>query len=214
MTRTEISILAAVAFVAGAARAEAPTSLDDAVSSVSKRIAAAVKCGRGDRDPHRTWCAVTRVGGGRGDPLALPKAPTTYFGVTVALHPGEDVREAFLKWLSPSALHLGPDGARLTAIRGDNDDERKQLLDAAMSAALVLKGEATTVTLPKGLADYLDGQRAKPLRPLTLRGPTAGDFTGQIPARLLRSGDVYVVVEPAADGIFVNVYPIAPIARR
>lgn len=185
------------------------------VADVSKRIGAAVKCGPTDRDLHRSWCPVVRAG---REPLALPSTPTTYFGLTVALRPGDDPRAAFLKALSPSALHVGPAGARLTTIRGDNEDEQRQLLEAAMSAATVLKGLAKTVTLPKGLADYLDAQRERPLHPLTPRGATAADFGGQIRARLLRAGDAFVVIEQATDGvfdgIFVNVYPIAPITRK
>jgi len=173
---------------------------------LAKRFGAAIKCGPGDRDVLRSWCAVPKIGDGK---LTLPKAPTTYFGLTMIVRPGDDIRKAALQQLSPSALHLGPDGARLTGIKPDNEDERKQILDAAMSTATVLKGEATAVQVPAGLAGYLDSQRAKPRH--KIEGNT---FTAEIPARIYQVGNVYVVIESAADGVYVNVYPIAPIERR
>jgi len=77
----------------------------------------------------------------------------------------------------------------------------------------VLKGEKQSVVIPKGLAGYLDAQRAKPMRKLTVRG-NGGDFTGEVPARLYAADRAWVVIEQASDGVYVNVYPIAPIERR
>jgi hypothetical protein len=184
--------------------------VDGVVADVTKRFAAAIKCGPGDRDLQRAWCSVARAG---KEAPKLPATPVTYFGLTVALKPGDDVKTALLGALSPSALHLGPSGARLTGLKPDNEQEKRELLEAGMSASIVLKGEKASVVVPKGLAGYLDSQRAKPMHPVTVRG-TGADFTGNLPARLLASDKAWVVIEQATDGVWVNVYPIAPIERR
>ncbi len=129
------------------------------------------------------------------------------------LVPVADGKTALLKEVSRSARHLGPDGGGLTALKPDNDAEKRELLEAGMAAAIVLKGERPSVILPKGLAGYLDSQRGKPMHKLTVRGNGA-DFAATLPSRLVASDKAWVVVEQAQDGLYVNLYPIAPIERR
>jgi len=207
-------VLAVLGVLLGAARSGRAEPIDAAAQDAITRFARAIKCGRADRDLQRAWCAVTRLR--KGAPI-LPKEPVTYFGLTVALKPGDDVRKALLAKLAPSALHLSSDGARLTSIRPSagpaGEGEKRELLEAGMSASMVLKGERAAVAVPRGLAEYLDAQRAKPMNPLTVRGAGA-DFTGQIPGRLYAADGAWVVIEQASDGVYVNLFPIAPIERR
>src|SRR5262249_37426268 len=156
-----------------------------------------IKCGPGDRDLQRAWCAVVRAG---KEAPKLPAAPVTYFGLTVALKPGDDVKTALLGALSPSALHLGPTGARLTGLKPDNEQEKRERLEGGMRASMVLRGEKSSVAVPAGLAGYLDSQRAKPMHPLTVRGNGA-EFIGNLPARLLASDKAWVAIEQASDGV-------------
>ncbi len=99
-----MKLLVALLVLHGAA-AGAET-LDGAVADVQKRFAAAIKCGPGDRDLQRAWCAVTRPS---KDAPKLTAAPVTYFGLTVVLHPGHDVENAFPKEPSPWATPPRPD---------------------------------------------------------------------------------------------------------
>jgi hypothetical protein len=197
-----------VALVVVASSAWAGT-IDEVVTDVTKRFTAAIKCGPGDRDLQRAWCAVTRAG--REAPK-LPSVPTTYFGLTAVLPKGRSVTMALRKSVTPAALHLGPGGARISGLEPDGG-EGLQLSETVASAAKVLRGESKAVVVPRRLAEYLDSQRAGPMHPVTVRGNGA-DFTGALPSRLLASHLAWVVVEQTSDEMTVNVFPIAPIERR
>ncbi len=190
--------LLVLVMLSSVARAEEPSA------AVVKKFAAELKCDAASSDVLRSWCAVTKLG---AQPFVPPKALTTYVGMTTALVPGAGVRDSLLSKLSMAALHLGPGTVRLTGIKPDNEDEKRQMLDATIRVSAVLKGKASSVDIDPGLADYLKSQQAKPgykLEP----GARSAKFTGQIPSEIFQVGEVYVVLEYATDGVFVNIFPI------
>jgi hypothetical protein len=173
-------------------------------AGVAKRVAAEIKCDDAS-DLLRSWCPAARIG--QADAVRLPKTPTTFVGVTIALKANASVRKAALDNLSLSALHLGTDGARLTAITPSNEEERKPILEAAMQVTAVLKGKANAIKLSSDLAGFLASQLKKPRHPLTM-GAKSATWKSENPAELFQVGDVYVVIETTSDGDWVNVFPI------
>jgi hypothetical protein len=72
----------------------------------------------------------------------------------------------------------------------------------------LLKGKASSVEIDPGLAGYLAGESRKPGHPLTA-GARSGTYHGDLPSEIFQVGDVYVVLEYATDGVFINVFPTA-----
>lgn len=206
MMKAFVRVGVIAAFLVGgvAARADAPDA------ATGKRIAGAIKCDAAAKDPLRAWCAATLQG---TTAVALPAATETYFGITLELRPDGDVRKALLENVSASALHVGPGGAKIMTIKPDNAGEQKEIAEAIMSAAAALKGLTLVVEVPAGLYGFLKSEQKKPLHPVT-RKPTHGEFTGKIPARIYRTATAWVVIEDAAQGKFVNVYPAVPLRGK
>ena len=171
------------------------------------RLATEVDCTSG-KDPLRAWCAATQTASAG---FALPKGDAVYIGISAPLNDKQPVRDALLGGTRISALAFSGGKLHLTDITPDNEDEKKQLLEVAMSVAAVLKGAAKTVAVPAGLAGFLPTLKADAAKagyPVkdSAKGPAHVKMKN--PSRAWKVGEVYVVAEDATDGTWVSVYPI------
>lgn len=174
-----------------------------------ERIAKEIDCSKGAKDPLRAWCAATQTAGAG---FTAPKAPAVYLGISAPLSDNHSVRDAVLKGTRVSALAFSGGKVHLTDITPDNDDEKKQLLQVAISVAAMLKMDAKKLDVPAGLAGFLPSLKdsaAKDGAPVkdVAKGP--GTFKFKNASRIWKVGEVYVVAEDAGDGTWVSVYPIS-----
>jgi len=199
-------LLTAFALFPVLAHAQAITDAETA--AVGKRFAAEIKCDT--KDLNRAWCAVPKAG---SQAFEAPATVTTYLGLSTEVPDGAGIVDALLKTTSVSALHLGPTTARLTSLKPSNEDEKKQMLPILMALANALKnGSKDPIAISADLGGYLDGERAKAGRALTV-GPKGADYMAMLPSKLYRVGAVYVGVERSKGGHFVSVFPIVPLKR-
>ena len=173
-----------------------------------ERLGKEIDC-KGGKDPLRAWCAATQTASAG---FTLPKGDAVYLGISAPLNDKLSVREALLAATRVSALAFSGGKVLLTDITPDNEDEKKQLLEVAMSVSAVLKGAAKTVAVPAGLGGFLptlkqsaakDGHAVKD----SAKGPAHVKMKN--PTRAWKVGEVYVIAEDATDGTWVSVYPIA-----
>ncbi len=205
-TRTVMTAVAAICLAPSWALAQGITDAESA--DVGKRFAAEIKCD--GKDLERAWCPVTKAG---SQAFQAPATVTTFLGLSAEIPDGQPVVAALLKTTSVSALHLGPTTARLTSLRPSNEDEKKQMLPVLMALANALKNNTKDpIAISTDLGGYLDGERAKPGRPLSI-GKQSADYMALVPSRLYRVGNVYVGVERAKGGHFISVFPIVPLKR-
>jgi hypothetical protein len=177
---------------------------------IDKRISAEVDCGFHSTDVLNYLCIATRRGDG---PIPMPAAPELYVGATVAIPKGAAVRDSAMKNFGISALSIGGGRAMVRAITPDDEDERRQLMDVAAQALVVLRGKSKSIVVPAGLASFLESMRAS--LPREGQPVKAGSFTAGRPARIYSvndpvAGRVLVVVENAADGTWLNLFPTIP----
>ncbi|MFT3712276.1 MAG: hypothetical protein QM817_31915 [Archangium sp.] len=181
---------------------------------VVARIGKALDCKPTTKDPLRPWC-ITQLTTDAG--FTTPKEGTVLVGLSVPLPASKDVREILLKATRVSALAFQGGKVKLTDVTPDNDDEKRQLLDVAVQVSMVLKDQADSIAVPKGLSEYLptlaagaakSGQTVKN----SAKGPATCKFNA--PARLwtVQRGALtaYVVAEDTDDGAWINVYPAVP----
>lgn len=177
------------------------------------RLTAAIDCTAASNDPLRAWCAAAMT---KGAGFTAPKGKVTYVGLSVPLNAKFDVRDALLKATNLSALSFGDGKVNLSDITPDNEGEKKQLLEVAMSVAMVLKGKSKEIKVGKDLAGFLDSlavaaaSKGYPIKD----DPKGAKLKMKMPSRAWRvkanGVDVIVFAEDAGDGTFVNVYPAIP----
>ena len=189
--------------------AEGPLT-DASIAAIAKRFSASIKCGAKEKDPQRAWCAVTKV-----DKAAFkePKDTTTLLGLSVELPEGADVNTQLLGTTTVSALHLGAAAVKLTSLKPSNEQEAKDMLPVLFDIAAALKLDGKAIGVTKDLNDYLTGERATPGNPMKAAGKSM-EYTAKLPSRLYQVGNVFVVVESAAKGNFVSVFPNVPLTVK
>ena len=208
MTIRALAVLFVVA-VPSLSFAEGPLT-DASVAAIAKRFAASIKCGAKDKDPQRAWCAVTKV-----DKAAFkaPKETSTLLGLSVELPDDADVNTQLLGTTSVSALHLGSATAKLTSLKPSNEQEAKDMVPVLFDIAGALKMDGKSIGVTKDLNDYLTSERAKPGNPMKAAGKSM-EYTAKLPSRLYQVGNAYVVIESAAKGYFVSVFPAVPLTVK
>jgi hypothetical protein len=189
---------------------------DAAVQDVAKRFSTELICAGPAQQSagylNRHWCPVTKIA--TSGPFSAPAGRRTLLGLSMAVRPGDSVIHAAMGTTDLAILTVGPQGVLLTTLKPSNDQERASLGKVVGSLAMVVKGKTTTVDVPADLQGYLKSFDSKPLHPIK---PLAagGEYTAKIPARIYHitgtlSGESYVVLEQAPDGLFVNLFPITP----
>ncbi|MDP1827928.1 MAG: hypothetical protein Q8L48_31935 [Archangium sp.] len=188
----------------------------DAVD-VLERVAKAIDCKAGSKDPLRAWCAATLTAGAG---FKAAKDQTVLLGISAPLPSNRDLREVLLKATRVSALAFAGGKVRLTDVTPDNDDEAKQLLMVAGEISAALKGAGARVKISEGLAGFLpvlagqakDGAAVKD----SAKGPAHAKLKSPTRLWLVKSGklEVFVVAEDAADGAWLSVYPVVPAAAK
>ncbi|MBX7100415.1 MAG: hypothetical protein K1X89_22040 [Myxococcaceae bacterium] len=180
------------------------------------RVAAAVDCKSASADPLRPWCAVTLI---KNKGYAPPTKRGIALGISAPLGKGKDVREALLKQASVSVLGFNAGKLTVRDLKPENADEAKELAQVAAQVAVVLKsGAPAPIKVSKGLHGFLatipDGATAE-VKPSAKK---AADFTLKNPAHVsvvtVGKVSVYVVVEDAVDGSWVNLFPFVPVAAQ
>jgi hypothetical protein len=179
--------------------------------SVAARFKAEVSCETGPKDALRSWCPVTRV---EEASFQAPAAPQTFVGITVALRPGAKVRDALLQNVTVSAVSFAGGRVQVRGIKPDNEKERQQLLAVAGGVANILKGAKGPLKVEADFAQYLSSlTRAVAARGYPIAPSQGGaHFAAQNPSTAYRvedpsAGPVYIVVEEAPDGTWINLYP-------
>lgn len=182
-----------------------------AAGKALERLVTEVDCKPASKDPLRAWCAATQTATAG---FALPKGNAVYLGISAALADKKDVRGALLASTRVSALAFSGGKLHLTDVTPDNEDEKKQLLEAAASVAAVLKGMSKEVTVNAGLAGYLPtlaagaAEKGFAVKDVA-KGPAPFKFHS--PGRAYKVGNVYVLFEDEENGAWVSVYPIVPV---
>lgn len=153
--------------------------------------------------PFRPWCIAADFD--KGTAADLPKGKTLV-GIAVELETGKDAHDALINKVSPAVLVVDKDGqVVITDITPSNDGEKQSLGEAVFNLAAVLKDKSASAKLPKDLADYIKGMKAK-YKPTK----TAGEWSwkGASAARLRKVGKYWVSVETPAkgNGIWAAVY--------
>ena len=180
------------------------------------RVAAAVDCKSSSTDPLRPWCAVTLI---KNKGYAPPTKRGVALGISAPLGKGKDVREALFKQASVSAIGFNAGKLTVRDLKPENPQEAQELAQVAAQVAAVLKsGAPAPIKVSKGLAGFLptiaDGATAA-VKPSAKQ---AADFTLKNPAHVsvvtVGKVSVYVVVEDAVDGSWVNLFPFVPVAAQ
>src|SRR5262249_51653055 len=121
--------------------------------------------------------------------------------------PGGNVLDA-MDAMDLAVLTVGSEGALVTSLKPSNEREKESLGRVVTSLGSVLKGKSKSVEVPPDLSEFLKGFATKPLHPVT-----KGGFQGKLDSRIFSIkglfGDGYVVLEQAADGVVVNLFPVA-----
>jgi hypothetical protein len=192
---------------------------DATVEGLAKRFAAELTCsGPADQSPaylNRHWCPVAKITSSGA--FKAPAERRTLLGLSMAVRKNDSIVKSALATTDLAILTVGPDGVLLTSLKPSNDAEKQSLGKVVVSLAFVVKGKSKTVDVPADLQDYLNSFASKPLHavePLS----SGAQYTGKIPSRIYHvtgtlSGESYVVIEQAPDGVFVNLFPITPRAR-
>ena len=161
----------------------------------------------------RAWCPVAHTAEGG---WTKPDSARTLLGLHVDIPEGGDRDPFVLKATSPVALHLRPDGVRLTALAPRDDDEKRALGFVVMTASAALSGNGTSIPVTPALESFLSDELDKTPYTVTLAaGP--GAFEGVDPGRIWRVtgepwGTAWVVVEvPRGGGVGVSVFPEVPV---
>jgi hypothetical protein len=192
---------------------------DATVNDVAKRFAAELKCsGPADESPgylNRHWCPVAKVASSGA--FKAPAERRTLLGLSMAVRKNDSIVKSALATTDLAILTVGPEGVLLTSLKPSNEQEKQSLGKVVVSLAFVVKGKSKTVDVPADLQDYLNSFASKPLHPLEPL-PAGAQYSGKIPSRIYHltgtlSGESYVVIEQAPDGVFVNLFPITPRAR-
>ena len=134
-------------------------------------------------------------------------------GLSVELPEGADVNGQLLGTTTVSALHLGSAAIKLTSLKPSNEQEAKDMLPVLFDIAAALKMDGKSIGVTKDLNDFLTSERAKPGNPLKAAGKSM-EYTAKLPSRLYQVGNVYVVIESAAKGNFVSVFPAVPLTVK
>lgn len=194
--------------------------------SVKEEFAASLDCGPDTVDFDREWCAVTQIG--ESDvPFTVPTKNKVYVGFSVPFVKGQTLIEA-LPSMTVSALHIGPDSARLHDMIAETDAEEEDLLFMIVGISTTLKNMGTkpdTIMVPTSFYTLVQEYAEEPFA-LTY-DETGGKYPSGMPAMIYRvsngeQGDVYVVIETPVDlqkylngdsGVYVSIYPIIDISE-
>jgi hypothetical protein len=182
---------------------------DDLAGPRLAELAKAAKCGATKPDaaeaasPWRTWCPATRFAAGKPGDLPTGKI---LLGVTIGLETGHDAADALANRVTLSALAISADGkqVKLTDITDNDPAEKQMIAETIASIALVMKGKATTVTVPAGLAQYLT---TLPTKYPIAKTAAGWAWTGLNPTRLRRVEGRWVAIEQPTEqtGVFATV---------
>jgi hypothetical protein len=189
------------------------TPLEAGTGPIEDQFAAAIDCSAKSNDPLRAWCPATQV---KKAGFKAPPKMTTFVGLTAAVKKGANVRKALLEMVAVSALSVGGGKIFVQDITPENDGEKRQLMEVAMSVAQQLKGGKGGVVVAKDLGGFLDSLTAKnATKGYDVKDDPAGaKYTAKSPSRAWRVKDAFVVFEDAPDGTWVNIYPAVPYTAR
>lgn len=177
---------------------------------LAEKFSAELDCSPASKHPHRSWCPVTLL---TKSDFKEASGASSYLGLSMELKATDKVVPAIMKTTHIAVLHIDPDFVRVTSLKPSNEKEKQQLLPILMSLAATLKGmsKSGTLQVPKGLYGFLQSERKK--RGHKLSGKQSfRSFRAKLPSTIYqvkdpRAGDVYVVVESASDGFFINIFP-------
>lgn len=189
----------------------------EVAGDVIDRVAKAVDCKAGSKDPLRAWCAASLASGAG---FKAARSGTVLLGISAPLPVSIDVREVLLRATRVSALAFSGGKVRLTEVTPDNKDEEKQLLEVAGEVGMALKGLGATVKISEGLAGFLPvlagqategGAAAKD----SAKGPVKVKLKNPTRIWLVKNGksETYLVAEETADGAWLSVYPVVPSSK-
>lgn len=181
-------------------------------------LASAVQCS-GATDPLRSWCPAL---GARKAGYKAPPAPQVYLGLAVGIGKETSIRSALLGNVNVATLVVAPGRVLVNDVKPDNANEREQLLRVAMQLAAHLKGQkAAAITVEPDFAGYLGSLKARASTGVAVADSPAGPaaYTSAHPSRIAavddaKLGRVYVVIEEANDGTWLNLFPAVPYATK
>jgi hypothetical protein len=171
-------------------------------------------CSAGSSDPDRSWCPAAAAGHG---PFTPPETTAIRLGLTLAVRPGEDPRDAVLERTSLSVLFIGTGGAKVLDVTPSNDQEAVDLVGVVMSIAATLKGVPDSSVLVKSDLKGWLSTKTDDLHPLTLDAD-GGTFEGLFRSAIIQRiegepwGAAWVVFENGPDGAFISVFPDSELA--
>ncbi len=160
--------------------------------------------------PHRVWC-IAADGWATGTPAKLPMGKVL-LGLTISRDPSAtgawDLNADPTIGLAALAVrHDGPaNELKLYGITPSNDDEKPMMMQAVGNLAVVFKGKAKTVKVPKQLGTYLKSL-GKKSGYFATKGTTGWTWTGASAGELRKVGAYWVVIETpkTGDGRFITI---------
>lgn len=183
----------------------------DLVRSISRSFSDQIDCSQQSRDLQRAWCPVGILTEGK---YQSTSEKISYLGLSMELQKGGAVVPSLLQTTNLAVLHLNKNKARVTHLKPSNKDEQIELMKIVFNLGRILKGldKGRQVSVSQGLYGYLRQELEKPGYAVRI-GAGGGEYRGKLPSIISRvqdprAGDVYVVIEMAKNGAFVNIFPV------